>query len=157
MIVAYLLWPLQPTSAIVWTQLIKGMNKDLCGNIMLAALRTEQWCHFQKLQGKFLFISAARSYHLLLSTVCAECHVIKRNMFSAATDAEHGIILLVSKYQSGLENGSVTNAKSWELLKELSDRNVSCKKSASLRHQTFQVCHLKPFLSFSFSSENFFC
>ena len=24
---------------------------------MSAALRTEQWCHFQKLQGKFLFIN----------------------------------------------------------------------------------------------------
>ena len=86
--------------------------------------------------------------------------MIKQNMFSAATDAEHGIIPHVSKYQSGLltvvENGSVTNAKSYKLLKELSDRNVSYKKSASLRHQIFQVCHLKPFLSFSFSSENFF-
>ena len=135
------------------------MNKDLYGNIMSAALGTEQWYHFQKLQGNFLFISPAR-YHLLPSTVCAECHKIKQNMFSAATDAEHGIILHVSKYQSGLltvvENGSVTNAKSCKLLKELSDRNVSCKKSASLRHQIFQVCHSKPFLSFSFSSENFF-
>ena len=36
-------------------------------------------------------------------------------MFSAATDAEHGIILLVSTYQSGLltavESGSVANAE----------------------------------------------
>ena len=137
------------------------MNKDLCGNIMSAALRMEQWCHFRKLQGKFLFISAARN-HLLLSTVCAECHMIKRNTFSAAIDAEHGTILHVSKYQSGLltvvENGSVANAESCKILKERSDRmTVSCKKSASLRHQTFQVCHLKPFLSFSFSSDNFSC
>ena len=104
---------------------------------------------------------SSSSYHLLPSTVCVECHMIKQNMFSVATDAEHGFIFHVSKYQSGLltvvENGSVTNAKSCKLLKELSDRNVSCKKSASLRHQIFQVCHLKPFLSFSFSSENFFC
>ena len=80
-------------------------------------------------------------------------------MFNAVIDVEHGTILHVSKYHSGrltvVENGSVANAESCKILKELSDRNV-CKKSASVRHQTFQVCHLKPFLSFSFSPENFF-
>lgn len=87
---------------------------------MSAAWRMEQWCHFQKQQGEFLFISAATN-HLLLSTVYVECHMIKRNMFSAATDAEHGIILLVSTYQSGLltavESGSVANAEKLQNIK----------------------------------------
>ena len=41
--------------------------------------------------------------------------MIKRNMFSAATDAEHGIILLVSTYQSGLL--SVANAEKLQNIK----------------------------------------
>lgn len=98
----------------------QSMNKNLCGNIMSAAWRMEQWCHFRKQQGEFLFISAATN-HLLLSTVYVECHMIKRNMFSAATDAEHGIILLVSTYQSGLltavESGSVANAEKLQNIK----------------------------------------
>lgn len=108
---------------------------------MSAALRMEQWCHFRKL-GKFLFISAARN-HLLLSTVCAECHTIKRNTFSAAIDAEHGTILHVSKYQSGLltvvENGSVANAESCKIFKERSDRMCLAKiqQVLDIRHFKF--------------------